>query len=168
MSDSANAEAFLPPDEASFRTVLGHFATGVTIITAMNGDEPVGVSANAFTSVSLDPPLVLFCASKDSSTWPKIEATGKFTVNILNEHQEDVCRVFATKGADRFTRIGWHPSANGNPILHDSLAYIDCTIENQHDGGDHVIVVGRVQELGITSEAGPLLFYRGGYGNFTA
>ena len=119
----------MPPDEASFRTVLGHFATGVTIITAMNGDEPVGVSANAFTSVSIDPPLILFCASKSSSTLPKIEAAGKFTVNILNEHQEDVCRVFATKGADRFTRIGWRPSANGNPILHDALAYVDCTIE---------------------------------------
>jgi 3-hydroxy-9,10-secoandrosta-1,3,5(10)-triene-9,17-dione monooxygenase reductase component len=146
----------MPPDEASFRTVLGHFATGVTIITAMNGHEPVGVSANAFTSVSLDPPFVLFCAAKSSSTWPKIE------------HQEDVCRVFATKGADRFTRIGWRPSANGNPVLHDTLAYIDCTIEAVHDTGDHNIVVGRVQELGISSEEGPLLFYRGGYGKFTA
>src|SRR2546427_4327794 len=134
------------PDEPSFRTVLGHFATGVTIITAMNGDEPVGVSANSFTSVSLDPPLVLFCAAKDSSTWPKIEVTGKFTVNILNEHQEDVCRVFATRGADRFNRIGWRPSVAGNPILHDSLAFIDCTIEAQHDAGDHIIVVGRVQD----------------------
>ena len=153
----------MPPDEASFRTVLGHFATGVTIITAMNGEEPVGVSANAFTSVSLDPPLILFCAAKSSSTFPKIQSAGKFTVNILNEHQEDVCRVFATKGADRFTRIGWHPSANGNPILHDALAYVDCTTETVQEAGDHYIVIGRVQELGITSEDGPLLFYRGGY-----
>lgn len=154
----------MAPDEASFRTVLGHFATGVTIVTAMDGDEPVGVSANAFTSVSLDPPLVLFCAAKASSTWPRIERAGRFTVNILNEHQEDVCRVFATKGADRFSRIGWRPSSNGQPILHDSLAYLDCELEQQHDGGDHVIVVGRVQELGVLSEEGPLIFYRGGYG----
>jgi 3-hydroxy-9,10-secoandrosta-1,3,5(10)-triene-9,17-dione monooxygenase reductase component len=168
VTDSQSAEALMPPDEASFRTVLGHFATGVTIITAMDGNEPVGVSANAFTSVSLDPPLVLFCAARSSSTWPRIEAAGKFTVNILNEHQEDVCRVFATKGADRFTRIGWHPSANGNPILHDALAFVDCTIEALHDGGDHVIVIGRVQELGVMSEEGPLLFYRGGYGHFSA
>lgn len=154
----------MAPDEASFRTVLGHFATGVTIITAMDGDEPVGVSANAFTSVSLDPPLVLFCAAKASSTWPRIERAGRYTVNILNEHQEDVCRVFATKGADRFSRIGWRPSSNGQPILHDSLAYLDCELEQQHDGGDHVIVVGRVQELGVLSEEGPLIFYRGGYG----
>jgi 3-hydroxy-9,10-secoandrosta-1,3,5(10)-triene-9,17-dione monooxygenase reductase component len=158
----------MTPDEASFRTVLGHFATGVTIITAMDGDEPVGVSANSFTSVSLDPPLVLFCAAKESTTWPRIEAAGKFTVNILNEHQEDVCRVFATKGADRFSRIGWRSSANGQPILHDSLAYIDCEMQEQHDAGDHIIVVGRVQELGVLSEEGPLLFYRGGYGKFAS
>ncbi len=158
----------MTPDEASFRTVLGHFATGVTIITAMDGDEPIGVSANSFTSVSLDPPLVLFCAAKASTTWPRIEAAGKFTVNILNEHQEDVCRVFATKGADRFSRIGWRSSANGQPILHDSLAYIDCEMQEQHDAGDHIIVVGRVQELGVLSEEGPLLFYRGGYGKFAS
>jgi 3-hydroxy-9,10-secoandrosta-1,3,5(10)-triene-9,17-dione monooxygenase reductase component len=168
VSDSESAEALMTPDEASFRTVLGHFATGVTIITAMDGDEPVGVSANSFTSVSLDPPLVLFCAAKASTTWPRIEAAGKFTVNILNEHQEDVCRVFATKGADRFSRIGWRSSANGQPILHDSLAYIDCEMQEQHDAGDHIIVVGRVQELGVLSEEGPLLFYRGGYGKFAS
>ena len=166
MSESESAETLMPPDEPSYRTVLGHFATGVTIITAMDGGEPIGVSANSFSSVSLDPPLVLFCASKDSSTWPRIEAAWKFTVNILNEHQEDVCRVFATKGADRFSRIGWRPSAGGSPILHDSLAYIDCTIRDQHDAGDHLIVVGLVQELGVLGDEGPLIFYRGGYGHF--
>lgn len=166
MSDGESAETLMPPDEASYRTVLGHFATGVTIITALSDGEPIGVSANSFTSVSLSPPLVLFCASKNSTTWPKIEATGTFTVNILNEHQEDVCRVFATRGADRFSRIGWRPSANGSPILHDALAYIDCTIHDQHEGGDHLIVVGLVHELGVLNDEGPLIFYRGGYGKF--
>jgi 3-hydroxy-9,10-secoandrosta-1,3,5(10)-triene-9,17-dione monooxygenase reductase component len=164
----ASAEALLPPDEASYRTVLGHFATGVTIITAMDGNEPVGISANSFTSVSLDPPLVLFCAAKDSTTWPRIKAAGNFTVNVLNEHQEDVSRVFATKGADRFSRIGWRESRAGSPVLHDSLAYIDCEIEDEHDAGDHVIVVGRVLELGVLSEDGPLLFFRGGYGRLAS
>jgi 3-hydroxy-9,10-secoandrosta-1,3,5(10)-triene-9,17-dione monooxygenase reductase component len=158
----------MTPDEASFRTVLGHFATGVTIITAMDGNEPVGISANSFTSVSLDPPLVLFCAAKDSTTWPRIKAAGNFTVNVLNEHQEDVSRVFATKGADRFSRIGWRESSAGSPVLHDSLAYIDCEIEDEHDAGDHVIVVGRVLELGVLSEDGPLLFFRGGYGRLAS
>jgi flavin reductase (DIM6/NTAB) family NADH-FMN oxidoreductase RutF len=168
MADPMGGEGMMLPDEASYRTVLGHFATGVTIVTAMDGDEPVGLAANSFSSVSLDPPLVLFCAAKSSSTWPRMEPHGKFTVNILNEHQEDVCRVFATKGADRFSRIGYRVSANGSPVLHDSLAYIDCTTETVHDAGDHVIVVGRVQELGVLSNAGPLLFYRGGYGRFEA
>jgi 3-hydroxy-9,10-secoandrosta-1,3,5(10)-triene-9,17-dione monooxygenase reductase component len=163
-----SAEALLTPDEASYRTGLGHFATGVTIITAMDGDEPIGVSANSFTSVSLDPPLVLFCAAKASTTWPRLEAAGKFTVNILNEHQEDVCRVFATKGIDRFSRIGWRPSPIGAPILHGAVAYIDCEIDAQHEAGDHLIVVGAVKELGVLSEDGPLIFYRGGYGKFDA
>jgi 3-hydroxy-9,10-secoandrosta-1,3,5(10)-triene-9,17-dione monooxygenase reductase component len=168
LSESESAEALMTPDEASFRTVLGHFATGVTIITAMDGNEPVGISANSFTSVSLDPPLVLFCAAKDSTTWPRIKAAGKFTVNVLNEHQEDVSRVFATKGADRFSRIGWRESSAGSPVLHNSLAYIDCEIEDEHDAGDHVIVVGRVLELGVLSEDGPLLFFRGGYGRIAS
>ena len=168
MSEGESAETLMPPDEPSYRTVLGHFATGVTIITAMSDGQPIGVSANSFSSVSLSPPLVLFCASKDSTTWPKIEAAGKFTVNILNEHQEDVYRVFATRGADRFSRIGWRPSANGSPILHDALAYIDCTIEHQYEGGDHLIVVGLVQELGVLGDEGPLIFYRGGYGHFAS
>ena len=83
----------LTPDAASFREVLGHFATGITVITAMDGDEPVGLAANSFTSVSLDPPLVLFCAAKSSSTWPRIQRAGHFTVNVLDEHQEEVSRV---------------------------------------------------------------------------
>jgi len=163
-----SAESLMPPDAASFRTVLGHFATGVTIITSMDNDEPIGVAANSFTSVSLEPPLVLFCAGSSSSTWPRIESAGKFAVNMLNEEQEDVCRVFAIPGADRFGRIGWRPSANGSPILHDSLAYVDCEIEATYPGGDHVIVVGRVTGPGVLSTSGPLLFYRGGYGKFTA
>lgn len=162
-----NDETLMTPDEASFRTVLGHFATGVTIITSMDGDEPVGVAANAFSSVSLEPPMVLFCAGRTSTTWPKIEANGQFAVNILNEHQEDVCRVFAMPGADRFTRIGWRPSTNGSPLLHDALAFVDCSVDETVDAGDHVVVLGRVHELGVLSGEGPLIFYRGGYGKFT-
>lgn len=162
-----NDETLMTPDEASFRTVLGHFATGVTIITSMDGDEPVGVAANAFSSVSLEPPMVLFCAGRTSTTWPKIEANGQFAVNILNEQQEDVCRVFAMPGADRFTRIGWRPSTNGSPLLHDALAFVDCSVDETVDAGDHVVVLGRVHELGVLSGEGPLIFYRGGYGKFT-
>lgn len=153
----------LKPDAASFRSVLGHFATGITVITAMDGDEPVGIAANSFTAVSLDPPLVLFCAAKSSSTWPRIQRSGHFMVNVLDEHQEHICRLFAEKGADRFGQIEWDATTRG-PVLHDVHAWLDCTIETEHDAGDHVIVVGRVHELGLTADAGPLLFYQGRYG----
>lgn len=153
----------LVPDSASFRAVLGHFATGITVITAMDGEEPVGLAVNSFTSVSLDPPLVLFCAAKSSSTWPRIESAGHFTVNVLDEHQEDVSRLFATPGTDRFGQIAWRVGSQG-PILEDVHAFIDCTLETTHDAGDHIIVIGRVVDLGLTADAGPLLFYQGKYG----
>jgi 3-hydroxy-9,10-secoandrosta-1,3,5(10)-triene-9,17-dione monooxygenase reductase component len=153
----------LLPEGASFRSVLGHFATGITVITAMDGDEPVGIAANSFTSVSLEPPLVLFCAAKSSSTWPRIRNAGHFMVNVLDEHQEPISQLFAKKGADRFGQIGWRRTERG-PILDDVHAFLDCTIEAEHDAGDHVIVVGRVHQLGLDAKAGPLLFYQGRYG----
>jgi 3-hydroxy-9,10-secoandrosta-1,3,5(10)-triene-9,17-dione monooxygenase reductase component len=153
-------------DGARYRQVLGHFATGVTVITATDAAEPVGMAANSFSSVSLDPPLVLFCAAYSSTTWPRIDAAGAFCVNILDSGQEDVCRLFASKGVDRFSRIGWRPSEVGSPILEGALAWLDCTIEARHDAGDHVIVVGRVLDLGVADHGSPLLFYRGGYGRF--
>jgi 3-hydroxy-9,10-secoandrosta-1,3,5(10)-triene-9,17-dione monooxygenase reductase component len=156
----------LPPDPATYRTVLGHFATGVTVITAIDGEEPVGMACNSFTSVSLEPALVLFCAAKSSTTWPRIQASGKWAANILGEDGEEVCRLFAQKGADRFAHISYTLGRTGSPILRESLAFVDCETEAEYDAGDHTIVVGRVLELGYASEAKPLLFYRGGYGRF--
>jgi 3-hydroxy-9,10-secoandrosta-1,3,5(10)-triene-9,17-dione monooxygenase reductase component len=156
----------LAPDAASLRTVLGHFATGVAIVTAIDGDEPVGMACNSFTSVSLEPQLVLFCAAKSSTTWPRIQAAGKWAANILDEDGEEVCRVFAQKGADRFRHLEFTAGRTGAPILEDALAFVDCETLDEHDAGDHVIVVGRVLELGYSSESKPLLFYRGGYGRF--
>src|SRR6478735_704851 len=130
----------LGPDAASFRAVLGHFATGITVITAMDGDEPVGLAANSFTSVSLEPPLVLFCAAKSSSTWPRIQAAQKWAANILTEEGEQVCRVFAQKGADRFAQVAHTRGRSGSPLLEDAIAYIDCETIAEHDAGDHVLV----------------------------
>ncbi len=158
-----HAERIVRPDDEQFRSVLGHFATGVTVVTALDGGEPVGVAANSFTSVSLDPPLVLFCVSHTSSTWPRIERAGKFAVNMLGEHQEEVSRVFAQRGADRFGAVAWHVGVAGSPVLDDAIAYVDCTIEAQHRAGDHEIVVGRVVDLGMIEGSRPLLFYRGRY-----
>jgi 3-hydroxy-9,10-secoandrosta-1,3,5(10)-triene-9,17-dione monooxygenase reductase component len=156
----------LAPDAAALRTVLGHFATGVAIVTAIDGDEPVGMACNSFTSVSLDPQLVLFCAAKSSTTWPRIQAAGKWVANILDEDGEEICRLFAQKGADRFAHIAYTAGRTGAPVLDDALAFVDCETIAEHDAGDHVIVVGRVVELGYSSESKPLLFYRGGYGRF--
>ncbi len=157
----------IAPDPAAMRTVMGFFATGVTVITAMAGEEPVGLAANSFTSVSLEPPLVLFCAATSSSTWPKIDAAGKFCVNFLPEDGEQTCRVFASPG-DRFSQVGWHSGTTGSPVLDAALAYVDCEIEHRYDGGDHVIVVGRVVDLGHREHGTPLAFYRGGYGRFVS
>ncbi len=152
------------PDAASLRTVLGHFATGVAIITAVDGEEPVGMACNSFTSVSLEPQLVLFCAAKASTTWPRIQTAKKWAANILCEEAEEVSRLFAQKGADRFARIAYTFGRSGAPLLEAALAFVDCETIAEHDAGDHVIVVGQILELGYISEGKPLLFYRGGYG----
>ena len=153
-------------DSAHFRAVMGHFTTGITIITAMEGDDPVGLTCQSFMSLSLDPPLVGFSPAKSSTSWPRIRQAGVFCVNVLTETQEDTCRVFATTGADKFRGVGWRPGESGSPILDDALAWIDCRIEQEHDAGDHVIVVGRVLALDVSRTGRPLLFYRGGYGRF--
>jgi flavin reductase (DIM6/NTAB) family NADH-FMN oxidoreductase RutF len=156
-----------PIDESRFRQVLGHFPTGVTVVAAKSDDEPpVGLAVGSFFSISLDPPLVGFCPGKSSSSWPKIEATGHFCVNILAEDQEDVARVFAGKGEDKFESVGWKPAGTGSPVIRDVLAWIDCAIEDVHDAGDHYIVTGRVHELKVEREGHPLVFFRGGYGSF--
>ena len=153
-------------EPAKFRQVLGHFPTGVTVITAAPDHTPVGLAVGSFFSVSLDPPLVGFCAGKSSSSWPRIHESGVFCVNILAEDQEDVCRSFASKDIDKFASVGWKPAATGAPRLNDVLAWIDCELDAVHDAGDHHLVVGRVLELEVAREGGPLLFFRGGYGRF--
>ncbi len=154
-------------DQAAFREVLGHFPTGVTTVTATQADAPVGMAIGSFTSVSLDPPLVAFLPTKDSTTWAAIRLSGAFCVNVMAQDQTDVCGVMASHQDDKFADVAWRASAKtGSPIIEGSVAFIDCTIENIYDGGDHDIVVGRVQELSVLDEKDPLLFYRGGYGSF--
>jgi len=150
-------------DSARFRTILGHFATGVTVVTGHGPDGPAGMAANSFTSVSLDPPLVLVCMAHTSSTWPAIKASGHFAVNVLGDHQEETCRRFGARSGDRFEGVGWSHGKTGSPILHEAIAYVDCVIDAEYEAGDHMIVVGRVVDLGLPAEGGPLLFWRGGY-----
>ena len=160
------SEPPVPFDSARFRQELGHYPTGVTVITAAPATGPVGLAVGSFASVSLDPPLVAFFPDRGSSSWPQIEASGSFCVNILAEDQEVVCRRFAAKGDDKFAGLGWRPARSGSPLLDGVLAWIDCDIESVTDAGDHHFVLGRVRDLAVVHDGSPLLFFRGGYGRF--
>lgn len=158
-----------PDNAAWFRYVLGQYPTGVTLITAgpEGDDEPAGMIVGTFSSVSLDPPLVSFMPDARSTSWPKIRAAGSFCANILTAAQEDVCRAFSRKAADRFTANSWEETPSRSLRLEGAAAWVDCEIVNVIRAGDHDIVIGRVHALGVgASKELPLLFLRGGYGSF--
>lgn len=163
---SAVAEdAHVAPEQARrFRDVLGRFASGVTIVTAMTADGPVGMTCQSFASVSLQPPLVLFVPARTSRAWPRIRTAGHFTVNLLAAEQEWLSDRFAAKGVDKYDGVAWSAaSATGAPRLDGCLAWIDCTLHAVHEAGDHHVVLGRVQELVAGAPERPLLFYRSAY-----
>lgn len=146
------------------RRVLGSFATGVTVVTGTAGGLPVGFACQSFASVSLEPPLVLFCPAHTSRSWPLIRDSGSFCVNVLADDQEDLCARFATTGADKFADLAWHQTPWG-PSLDGVLSTVMCEIQDVHVAGDHDIVVGRVRELVLhRDDAAPLVFYRGTFG----
>jgi 3-hydroxy-9,10-secoandrosta-1,3,5(10)-triene-9,17-dione monooxygenase reductase component len=155
-----------PPivDPRVMREVLGHFASGVTVLTADTDDGPLGFTCQSFSSLSLDPPLIAFAPSRTSQTWPRLRDLGRFCVNVLAEGQDDVSQNFARSGADKFTGVAWTPSAHGSPVLDDVVAWIDGELWAEYDGGDHTIVVARVLDLGAHPDRRPLLFHRGSYG----
>ena len=153
-------------DAGDFRNVLGHFPTGVAAVTAVTDQGPVGMAIGSFTSVSLDPPLVAFLPGKTSASWLAIKESGSFCVNVMAHDQMALCGVMASRAEDKFVDVEWRPGPTGSPIIEGSIAYIDCTIEAIHDGGDHDIVVGRVVELTVVDAKDPLLFYQGTYGTF--
>jgi 3-hydroxy-9,10-secoandrosta-1,3,5(10)-triene-9,17-dione monooxygenase reductase component len=148
------------------RDVLGHFASGVTVVTGIEpGGEsgaPAGFACQSFHALSLEPPLVCLCVGRSSTTWPRIRPSGRFAVNILGADQESLSRTFALTGADKFAGVSWSASPLGSPLLEAALGWVDCTIEDIHDGGDHEIVVGRVAGLAARG-SDPLLFFRGAY-----
>ncbi|MGW9131840.1 flavin reductase family protein [Streptomyces sp. NPDC055681] len=146
-----------------FRTVLGQFATGVTVITGLDGDEPVGLACQSFSSLSLDPPLVLFCPGRSSTSWPRIRASGRFGVNVLAEDQRAVCEAFGSTNASKFDAVASRRTPAGTVVIDGVLAWLGCTVETVYDGGDHDIVVGRVHELRVERQDRPLLYFRGGH-----
>lgn len=155
-----NALPAIAADE--LRDVMACFATGVAVVTAAHPDGPVGMVVNSFVSVSLDPPLVLFCAAHTSSTWPVIRATGHFCANVLAAHQEELARRFARR-CDRFAGVAYTSGRTGAPVLREVHAHIECKIVETYEAGDHTLVLGRVVDLAANTDVSPLLFYRSAY-----
>jgi 3-hydroxy-9,10-secoandrosta-1,3,5(10)-triene-9,17-dione monooxygenase reductase component len=154
-----------PVDGRSLRTVCGMFVTGVTVITSGDDKHAEGTTVNSFTSVSLDPPLVLFCLHNDSRLRAVVEGSGVFAVNFLQGQQEGLARAFAGKGTAEIRDVAHHPSVTGVPVLSDALAFLSCRLVDAFDGGDHTIFVGRVVELGVPRQhQEPLVFFRGWLG----
>ena len=166
MSSTAPSPSF---DSKHFRSVLGHFPTGVTIVTGMIDGAPYGFTIGSFTAISLDPPLVGFFAQSDSDTWAAMAPFGKYCVNVLRDTQADLCWRFAKSGVgdDRFDGVTWRPSSTGCPIIDGVGAWIDCEITESIELGDHYLAVGAVVELDHHTEPPePLVFYRGALGGF--
>jgi 3-hydroxy-9,10-secoandrosta-1,3,5(10)-triene-9,17-dione monooxygenase reductase component len=145
------------------RTALGNFCSGITVVTAMDHDQPVGFTCQSFSSLSLDPPLVSFNPARTSTTWPKIRAGGVFAINVLSSDQVAISSAFAQRGADKFRGVKWEAGPLGAPLIHGVLAWAECKLWAEYDGGDHTIVAAEVLNLKASSTAGPLLFYQGEY-----
>ena len=154
------------PDTArDFRTALGQFATGVTVVTCSHNGAPLGITANSFASVSLDPPLVLWSPARSSKRFQAFEQATHFAIHIVEEAQIDLCGHFVRSGTD-FETLDWHTNAAGVPLIDGCLARFECQRHAIHDGGDHAIIVGRVTSAAIGA-GDPLLFAKGAYGRFT-
>lgn len=155
-------------DPAHFRETLGHYPTGVAVITAIDSDgQPVGMVVGSFTSVSLDPPMVAYLPTRDSRSYARLRTSRNFCVNVLAADQRELCARFAARGEDKFAGVGWTPAPSGSPILDGAVTWIDCEVADELAGGDHYIVLGRVRALDIARRTLPLLFFQGGYGRFT-
>lgn len=161
-------ESFAPNADTSraFRTALGRFGTGVAVITCTSELGPLGITANSFASVSLDPPLVLWSPAKSSKRFKAFTQAQHYAIHIMADSQDGICNGFTTDGA-AFEGCDWHLSEAQVPLISNCLARFECTHHAMHEGGDHAIVVGRVTRV-TTHQGDPLLFYSGNYGGFTA
>lgn len=151
-------------DSREFRNTLGQFATGVTVITTQYKGQLIGLTANAFSSLSLDPPLILFCIDNKSGSKQAFEKDAPFGVNILQKDQDEDCWRFAKRSEDKFQGAFYYLSEDGVPLLKDNLATIECTVENVVEGGDHQIIIGGVKAASYDDQKEPLLFFRGKLG----
>lgn len=149
----------------TFRETLGHYPSGITVVAGHDGERPIGFTCQSFYSVSMDPPLVSFSVMRTSTSYPPIRATGRFSVNVLSGHQVRVSNQFARSGTEKWSAIEWEPSSAGNPLIRDSLMWLDCSIYAEHEAGDHYIVIGEVLDTSdhAAEHQVPLLYYRGRY-----
>ncbi|VXC27973.1 Flavin reductase [Aeromicrobium sp. 9AM] len=147
----------------AYRDVLGQYASGVTVVTTVLDGVPVGMTCQSFTSVSLDPPLVAFLPMKTSRAFAAIRMSRRFCVNFLAAEQADVSNTFASLADDKFADITWQPTSNGMPLIDGTVGWVDCTVQDVHEAGDHYLVIGRVEDLGHGDAENPLLFHRGRY-----
>ncbi|WP_447590892.1 flavin reductase family protein [Aquipseudomonas campi] len=154
----------------SFREALGHYASGITVITSHVDDEPIGFTCQSFYSVSMNPPLVSFSVMSSSASYPKIRQAGRFAVNILSGEQVKISNQFARRGTDKWHGVEWQESPLGNPLIAGSLHWLDCEIHAEHAAGDHMIVIGEVKALNLQEAAAtqPLLYFKGQYCNLAA
>jgi flavin reductase (DIM6/NTAB) family NADH-FMN oxidoreductase RutF len=146
------------------KDVVGHFATGVVVVTGVVDDEPAGFTLQSFVSLSLAPPLVLVCPARGSSTWPRLRHAETICLNVLAEDQQSLSNRFARSSADRFAAVPWSPSPGGAPVLSGVCAWLEGRLRHEYDGGDHTIAVLEVTDLDSRAVARPLLFHRAGYG----
>ncbi|HSP99597.1 MAG TPA: flavin reductase family protein [Candidatus Dormibacteraeota bacterium] len=150
-------------DKDLFRRALSHFAAGVTVVTTVDNNRiPHGLTATAFSSVSLEPPLVLVCVDKKADTYAQFESAGVFAVNFLSLEQRDLSQRFATHGGDKFTGVGWRPGVLGAPLLDGTIGHVECRIQHWYDAGDHTIMVGEIESADAFNGA-PLLHFRHAY-----
>ena len=150
-------------DDKEFRSILGTFPTGVVIVSTLLDGTPEGMTIGAFTSVSLAPPLVGFLPAKSSTSWPKIRAAGRFTINILGHDQQALCGAFARTSDEKYSGVAWSTSAHGTPHLAGALAWIDCTLYDVLEAGDHDFALGEVHALHRGAQKDPLIFFSGGF-----
>ncbi|MFI6472811.1 flavin reductase family protein [Streptomyces sp. NPDC050516] len=164
-STSIAVQDHVTPD--SFRSAVGTFCTGLTVLSAMGSKGPVGFTCQAFSSLSLDPPRILVCPGRTSTTWPLIRAAGRFCVNVLAEDQTALSRLFARPGGDKYAGVGWSCPPGASPRLDGACSWFECAIEAEFDAGDHTVVAARVLALDTAEGRKPLLYHRGRYASLS-
>ena len=149
----------LTADAADLRRAFGCFPSGVAAVCALEDGVPTGIAASSFVAVSLEPPLVSLCVQRTSTSWPKLQRAGRLGVSVLGEHQQATCRDLAAKGRDRFARTDWQATGAGAVFVHGSPLWLDCSIHQEVDAGDHVLVLMAIHHLRVAPEVTPLVFH---------